>query len=1062
LGATIGTAIDERLLPQPLGEVRDFAGLSLSRVTVRAGAVEPELASGTLIFLFTDVEGSTRRWEQFPQAMKAALERHDSILRAAVAASNGQVVKTTGDGMMAVFTSAAAATNACLVAQRDLAAEPWGATGALRVRMGLHAGEAATRSSDYFGPVVNRTARIMAVGYGGQVLLSAAAAELVADELPDGAGLRDQGLHRLKDLGRPERLVQLVHPDLADGFPPLATLDRRPNNLPTQTSTFVGRDAELEEIGQRLGDKAVRLLTLTGPGGTGKTRLALRAAADEADRFEDGVFFVDLSAVRAAEDMPASIARAVGLSETSGQPLLEELKERLRLQHTLLVLDNFEQVTTAAPMTVELLEDCQGLKLLVTSREALRVRPEHLYPVPPLSLPRAAPDRRSAAELAGCEAVQLFVERAQAVRTDFRLTEENADAVADICQRLDGLPLAIELATARLRLFSPGALRDRLGSRLRLLRGGARDLPARQQTLRATIEWSHQLLEPGEQRLFELLSVFSGAGVEAVEVVAAELDWLTGTQVDTLDGLDSLVDKSLLRQADAAHGEPRLVMLETIREYAAVRLDDTPEFGAAARRAHAAYFADFARRQWEHLTGRRREPALAAMTAELENLRLAWDHWVAAGDLDQLNKLVDSLWLLYDARGWYHDTVRLTTDLLEVLSSAESTPDRVLQEVTLRTSLARALMASKGYTPEVEEVYARTLELFEGRQVPQLFPVLRNLASFYNFRGEFDKGARMAEAILRLAREQQDTSMLVDGHLLMGANLAFLDDLHGGLEHLDEAIAYFRSEPYPAGRYRLGNHPGVVCLTTSALTLWMLGYPDRGRQRADEAIAVAVGLEHPLSLAYGLFHAGYLHLWRREADLVRDRAERLLRLVEEHDFPIWRALGTCLLGAATAAAGQVEDGLAKVRQGVDLYQGLKTPPVFWPMLRALEAGTFAQAGRVEDGLAMVDEALEIASRGPVTTVLPELQLLRGDLLLALGQGTGADPEPWFQQAFDLAQRLDARMSQLRAAVRLCRLGQDRGGGRSGAQRLRAVYSTFTEGFTTADLTEARALVETLP
>ncbi|HEX2159934.1 MAG TPA: adenylate/guanylate cyclase domain-containing protein [Actinomycetes bacterium] len=1023
--------------------------------------MKPEPTSGTLIFLFTDVEGSTRLWERLPQAMKAALERHDRILQAAVAGSNGQVVKTTGDGMMATFASAAAAVSACLTVQRDLAAEPWGATGALRVRMGLHAGEAATRSSDYFGPAVNRTARIMAVGHGGQVLLSSAAAALVTDQLPDGAGLRDLGVHRLKDLGRAERLFQLVHPDLADGFPPLATLDRRPNNLPTQTSTFVGRDAELEEIGRRLEHEAVRLLTLTGPGGTGKTRLALRAAADEIDRFEDGVFFVDLSAVRETEAVPAGIARAIGLSETSGQALLEELKGRLRQQQTLLVLDNFEQVTTAAPMAVELLEDCRGLKLLVTSREALRVRAEHLYPVPPLSLPRAVPDRRSAAELAGCEAVQLFVDRAQAVRADFRLTEENADAVADICRRLDGLPLAIELATARLNLFSPEALRDRLGSRLRLLRGGARDLPARQQTLRATIEWSYQLLEPGEQRLFELLSVFSGAGFEAVEVVAAELDWLTETQVDILDGLASLVDKSLLRQADAEAGEPRLVMLETIREYAAERLDDAPEFGAAARRAHAAYFADFAQRQWEHLTGRRRGLALAAMTADLDNLRLAWDHWEAAGDLDQLNKLVDSLWLLYDARGWYHDTVRLTTDLLEVLSSSPSTPDRVQQEVTLRTSLARALMASKGYTPEVEEVYARTLELFEGQQVPQLFPVLRNLASFYNFRGEFDKGSRMAEAILRLADQQQDASMLVDAHLLVGANLAFVDDLHAGLEHLDKAIAYFRSEPYPAGRYRLGNNPGVACLATSAFILWILGHPDRALQRADEAVAVATELEHPPSLAYALYHAGYLHLWRREAELVRDRADMLLRLVDDHDYPIWRALGTCLRGAADTAMGQVEEGLAKVRQGVDLYQGLKAPPVFWPMLRSLEAGAHAQAGRAADGLAMIDEALEIAGRGAGTTMLPELQLLKGDLLLAAPEGDGADPEPWFEQAFTIAQRLGARMSQLRAAVRLCRLRLDRDGATSGTQ-LRAVYGTFAEGFATADLTEARALLETVP
>jgi tetratricopeptide (TPR) repeat protein len=386
-------------------------------------------------------------------------------------------------------------------------------------------------------------------------------------------------------------------------------------------------------------------------------------------------------------------------------------------------------------------------------------------------------------------------------------------------------------------------------------------------------------------------------------------------------------------------------MLETIREYAAERLDDRPELAAAARRAHAAYFADFARRQWEHLTGRRRELALAAMTTDLDNLRAAWDHWVAAGDLDQLNKLVDSLWLLYDARGWYHDTLRLTTDLLEVLSSSESTPDRTLQEVTLRTSLARALMATKGYTPEVEEVYARTLELFEGRQVPQLFPVLRNLGNFHGLRGEYDKAARMARAILRLGEEQQDASMLVDGHLNLGATLTLVDDLHAGLEHLDKALAYFRSEPYPAGRYRLGNNPGVVCLTTSAFILWILGYPDRGLQRANEAIDLATGLEHPFTLAYALFHAGYLHLWRREADLVRDRAERLLQLMAEHDFPIWRALGTCLLGAADTATGQGEAGLARVRQGMDLYQGLKTPPVFWPHTACPRGGRLRSGGQ---------------------------------------------------------------------------------------------------------------------
>jgi predicted ATPase/class 3 adenylate cyclase len=552
--------------------------------------MHPGPRSGILTFLFTDLEGSTRLWERFPQAMRRALERHDTILQAAVTASHGRVVKATGDGLMAVFGSAADAVRACLTAQRGLADEPWHETGALKVRMGLHSGEAQTRAEDYFGSTVIRAARIMAVGHGGQVLLSSAAAALVMDQLPDGTSLLDLGARRLKDLGRPEQLFQLAHPALTRDFPPLATPDRRPNNLPMQTSTFVGRDVELGEIRERLQDEAVRLLTLTGPGGTGKTRLALRVAADEIDRFDDGVFFVDLSAVHDADSVLASIARAIGLSEASDQSLLAEIQRQLGHQRVLPVLDNFEQVTVAGPTAVELLSNCQGLKLLVTSREALHLRGEHLYSVPPLSLPGAA-DHRPAAELAGYEAVQLFVERAQAVRADFRLTDENAAAVAEICLRLDGLPLAIELATARINLFSPEALRDRLGSRLKLLRGGPRDLPARQQTLRATIEWSYQLLEPGERRLFELLSAFSGTGLEAVEAVAGEVDRLTGTGDDILDGLASLLDKSLIRKIDPGDAEPRLLMLETISEYAAERLDEQPELSAATRRAHAAYFA---------------------------------------------------------------------------------------------------------------------------------------------------------------------------------------------------------------------------------------------------------------------------------------------------------------------------------------------------------------------------------------------------------------------------------------------------------------------------------------
>src|SRR6478672_10407651 len=542
---------------------------------------EAPVGTGTLAFLFTDIAGSTRLWERQPAAMADALARHDTILNDAIGSAAGTVVKTTGDGMMAVFATAADAVDAAVGAQTALANASWGETGPLKVRMGINAGDAERRGDDYFGPTINRTARLMAVGHGGQVLLSAAAAALCQERLPRGASLRDLGEYRLRDLGRPERVFQLVHPDLATAFPPLTTFDNIAS-LPIATSVFVGRRVELEAVESRLGDPSIRLLTLTGPGGTGKTSLGIRAAADQMDRFRDGVSFVDLSHARDADALLVAVGRAVGVGEASSRSIRNELADRLRERQVLLMLDNFEQVTSAAWVTTELLDECPQMKLLVTSREPLHVRIEHVYSVPPLGLPPTVRHRVTAAELEPIESIQLFVDRARAVRPDFNVTDDNAAAVAEICRRLDGLPLAIELAAARLRLFSPEALRDRLGSRLELLRSAARDVPERQQTLRATIDWSYALLEAAEQRVFEGLAVFADADVRAIEAVAPNAagetsEAVADAPIDVLESLASLIEKSLVRQVDVAQGEPRVRMLETIREYAIEQLDRRPE-----------------------------------------------------------------------------------------------------------------------------------------------------------------------------------------------------------------------------------------------------------------------------------------------------------------------------------------------------------------------------------------------------------------------------------------------------------------------------------------------------
>src|SRR5215213_449562 len=502
------------------------------------------LPTGTVTLLFTDVEGSTRLWERDPEAMSRAIARHDELLRNTVEAHGGFVFKTVGDAFHAAFSTAHEAVEAALDAQISLLSEE-GEVGPLRVRMALRTGPVEERDGDYFGPTLNRVARLLSAGHGGQVLLSLSTRELVHDRLPSGVGLRDLGVRRLKDLSGPEHVFQLTAPDLPSSFPPLEALDVRPNNLPIQPTPLLGREREVAEIANLPRRADVRLVTLTGPGGTGKTRLALQSAAELIDEFEDGVFFVALTSISDPELVTSTVAGALSVSESAGRALKEDLKDFLGDKELLLLLDNFEQVVDAAPLVGELLSVCPGLKALVTSRTLLRIYGEHEYAVSPLELadPRHLPPIE---RLRHYEAIGLFVERARAAKADFSLTNENAPAVAEICARLEGLPLAIELAAARIKLLSPQAICSRLGDPLKFLTGGARDLPERQRTLRGAIAWSHALLDEGEQALFARLSVFSGGcALEAVEAVCdAEGD----LPIDSMDGLSSLVDKSMLRQ----------------------------------------------------------------------------------------------------------------------------------------------------------------------------------------------------------------------------------------------------------------------------------------------------------------------------------------------------------------------------------------------------------------------------------------------------------------------------------------------------------------------------------
>ena len=616
----------------------------------------PHDPPATLALLFTDIEGSTRLWEDDPQRMASALAAHDAIVREAIAGHRGRVVKMTGDGVHAVFDDPRDALAAALAIVRALDDSASTAGVALKVRCGLHSGVALSRDGDYFGSTVNRAARIMAAAHGGQILVSQAVADEVAVVLPADCVLLDLGLVRLRDLASPERVHQLAHPALRREFPPLRSLAATPNNLPGQLTSFVGRNRELAEVRALM--HKTRLLTLTGTGGLGKTRLTLQAAAETLDDYPDGAWFVELAPLVDPRRIALAVASALNLKEEAGRPLLETLVAHLRSRRLLLVLDNCEHLVHAcAELVRALLVASPGLRVLASSRQPLRCAGETTYALPPLTLPGDA--TADAATLSQCEATALFVERATAAAPSFAATDAAATAVIEICRRLDGIPLAIELAAARVRELSVERIAERIGQRFRLLtRGDPTALP-RQQTLRALIDWSHDLLGVSEAILFRRLAVFVGGfTLDAVEDVGSD-GLLAGD--DVLDTLGALVDQSLVMLEP---GEDRYRMLETIREYAGEKLAAAGE-GDAARRRHFRHYAGFADDARAGLFGADQSAWLARLDVERENVLSAHAWCLTAADTAEaglgLAKALMYYWIL---RGLLDLGYRVTLEAL--------------------------------------------------------------------------------------------------------------------------------------------------------------------------------------------------------------------------------------------------------------------------------------------------------------------------------------------------------------------------------------------------------------
>jgi len=741
------------------------------------------LPTGTVTFLFTDIEGSTKLMQDVGDRYVAAQTAHHDILRAAFTGSRGRELRTEGDSFFAVFESAVDACGAAAAAQTAFAQHEWPEGVELRVRMGMHTGEAPLVGNEYIGLDVHHAARVASAAHGGQVLVSETTRALVDEHLSDGLSLRDLGTHRLKDLARPERLYQLLIPGARDQFPALRTLDSTPNNLPTQLTSFIGRDQDVAEAKRLL--RGTRLLTLTGPGGIGKTRLSLQLAADVVQEFPGGVYFVPLSAVTDAGLIPSVLAHTLGVPVAGTRTPQEVAVEYLSDKTVLLVLDNFEQLLPDGATVVSyLLHGASGLKAVVSSRAVLHVYGEQELAVQPLRLPdmRALP---SLAALSQYEAVKLFIERAVAVRPDFQATNENAPAIAGVCERVDGLPLAIELAAARIKLFTPQALLGRLETSLKVLGAGARDLPGRQQTLAGAIAWSYDLLDEPHQRLFQRFSVFMrGANLEQAETVCEAAD----LGLDVLEGLDELADQSLLRRMPDFE-EPRLLMLQVVREYALERLDESGEHDAVCRR-HAAAYVALAEVAEPDYFGARQKETLDRLELDHDNFRSALDYVIGSGDAESAMRLGWSLWRFWQMRGHLHEGRALLERILAMPGASDHRQRRMKALEALG-----GIVYWQGDMPGAQVYYDECLEEARASGDKRALTNALYNASFPVLVSRLDvtRGRALLEEAVPLFRELGDQRGLSQVLWGLGNLLSYEDRLDEAATALEEAIAAFRS-----------------------------------------------------------------------------------------------------------------------------------------------------------------------------------------------------------------------------------------------------------------------------
>ena len=870
--------------------------------------------AGFATLLFTDIEGSVLLWENDRDAMAAAAARHDRIVRDQVAASGGRVFKTAGDARRAVFADPVAALSSAVAIQRAVSAEPWASGLPVRVRMALHSGACAERDGDYVGPVVNRTARLLDIGHGGQVLVTAVTHALLADRLPRGIGLRDLGEQRLRDLGRAERVFQVTGPGLAGGFGVLRSLDDPAlrHNLPSQATSFVGRTAELAEL-RALVWGGARLVTIAGPGGIGKSRLALQVAADALDGTGDGAWLVELAPVTEPELVTRTAAAVLGVGEAPGRPALDALADAVGDRVLLLVLDNAEQVLGAvAELADALIRSCPRVCLLVTSQEPLGIIGEHVYRLPALTVPPAglaAPDR-----LADFESVQLFAEHAAMHRRGFSLDDSNAAAVAAICVRLDGIPLALELAAARLASLSASEISARLDQRFRLLTTGNRTALPRHRTLRALIDWSYDMLSIEERTVFDRLSVFAGGWtLDAAEAVAHGGDV---AEWQVLDLLAALVGKSLV-QAEVTHGTTRYRLLETVRHYAAERL--ALQAGSQLRDARAAH----------------RDHYLAFVEATASRLRGPDEHrW-----LDRIEAEFDNI------------RAALTFSIAD--------PDGAEPGLRLAAAL-RAFVFSRGHSGEVIEALRSLLGRPDARQPTRNLAValVTNCKLLTHFARSPDIPV-MAEEAIAIARSLGDDAVAADALAALNWYSYLVGDVPAALARADDAVALARAAASPSRLVVALGHRAVFKAETGRLDASLADY--------QEVLSLARASGDNYTLTVTLVNLGVDQVTAGEFPAAVAYLQDALRVADAHGYQHLSAAAELNLGFAYLMNGDAASArrllvgvLDRARAtsemtwvhgaflGLALAAGTDADPVVAATLHGAAGHQYEQAGQAFD------------------------------------------------------------------------------------------------------------------